>query len=120
MELTHQFNANPRRTLALACGVFLTAGITLAGLGPALPQLAINVGYNIAVLGWLFTAISAGVVLAQFGAGPAGDRLGQRPVLTAGMLLMSGGTVGVSFGASLAVLLGGALLIGLGFGSVIA
>jgi fucose permease len=106
--------------LALACGVFLTAGIALAGLGPALPQLAINVGYDIAALGWLFTAISAGAVLAQFGAGPASDRLGQRPVLSAGMLLMSGGIVGVTLGWSLAALLVGALLTGIGLGCVIA
>src|SRR6266545_4667021 len=104
MELTHQISTAPRRTMALACGVFLMAGITLAGLGPTLPHLAVNVGYDLAALGWLFTAISAGVVLAQFGAGPASDRLGQRPVLSAGMLLMSGGAV----------------LIGIGFGCVIA
>jgi len=120
MELTEQISAAPRRTLALACGVFLTAGIILAGLGPALPQLAHKVGYDIAALGWLFTAISAGVVLAQFGAGPASDRIGQRPVLTAGMLLMSGGTVGVTLAGSLAALLAGALLTGIGFGCVIA
>src|SRR6266536_1707543 len=89
MELTHQISTAPRRTMALACGVFLMAGITLAGLGPTLPHLAVNVGYDLAALGWLFTAISAGVVLAQFGAGPASDRLGQRPVLSAGMLLIS-------------------------------
>jgi len=106
--------------LALACGVFLTAGITLAGLGPALPQLARNVGYDIAALGWLFTAISAGVVLAQFGAGPASERFGQRPVLSAGMLLMSGGAIAVTLGWSLVALLAGALLIGIGFGCVIA
>src|SRR6266508_3831382 len=120
MELTHQISTAPRRTMALACGVFLMAGITLAGLGPTLPHLAVNVGYDLAALGWLFTAISAGVVLAQFGAGPASDRLGQRPVLSAGMLLMSGGAVGVTLGWTLATLLAGALLIGIGFGCVIA
>jgi len=106
--------------LALACGVFLTAGITLAGLGPTLPQLAMTIGHDIAALGWLFTAISAGVVLSQFGAGPASDRLGQPPVLSAGMLLMGGGAIGVTLGWSLAAMLPGALLIGLGFGCVIA
>ena len=120
MELTHQIGTAPRRMLALACGVFLTAGIILAGLGPTLPHLAHHVGYDIAALGWLFTAISAGVVLAQFGAGPASDHFGQRPVLSAGMLLMSGGAVGVTLGWSLAALLAGALLTGIGFGCVIA
>jgi fucose permease len=110
----------PRRTLALACGVFLTAGLILAGLGPSLPQLALNVGYDIAALGWLFTTFSSGVVLAQLGAGLASERFGLRPVLTAGMLVMSAGILGVTLSASLATLLASGLLGGLGFGCVLA
>jgi fucose permease len=105
--------------LALACAVFLSAGVTLAGLGPALPQLALNIGREIASLGWMFTAMSAGIILAQFGAGPASDRFGQPPVLAAGMLLMSIGAVGVTLGTSLVLLLAGALLTGIGFGCVL-
>jgi fucose permease len=120
MESTHLISAGSRRTLALACGVFLAAGVTLAGLGPALPHLAAHVGYDIAALGWLFTAISAGVVLAQVAAGSASDRHGQRPVMSAGMLLMSCGTLGVSLGGSLVTLLISALLAGVGFGCVLA
>lgn len=119
MESTNRSDADPRRMLALACAVFLSAGITLAGLGPALPQLALNVGHDIATLGWMFTAMSAGIILSQLGAGPASDRFGQPPVLAAGMLLMGAGAIGVTFGASLALLLAGALLTGVGFGCVL-
>jgi MFS transporter, FHS family, L-fucose permease len=119
MDLTHRASPGARHTFALVCGVFLAVGAILAGIGPILPHLATNVGYDIAALGSLFTAISSGVMLAQFGIGPAIDRFGQRPVLTAGLLLMSVGTVGVTLGRSLAVLLVGALLVGLGFGSVL-
>ena len=80
--------AGALRTLAIACAVFLSAGVVLASFGPSLPRLAANVGYDIAALGGLFTAISGGVVLAQFGAGPGSDRFGQRAVLAGGMLLM--------------------------------
>jgi MFS transporter, FHS family, L-fucose permease len=72
------------------------------------------------VLGGLFTAISLGIILTQFGAGLASARFGQRMVLAAGMLLMSSGIIGVTFGRSLPILLAGALLFGIGFGGVLA
>jgi MFS transporter, FHS family, L-fucose permease len=109
-----------RRTLMLACVVFLAAGVTLASLGPLLPTLAAHIERDIAALGGLFTALSAGVMLAQLGAGRASDRFGQRPVLAAGMLLMGMGALGVTIGPSLIALLAAALLTGIGFGTVLA
>jgi fucose permease len=120
MEQTHTTSTATRRTLALACAVFLSAGVTLAGVGPALPLLALHSQQDIAVLGGLFTAISLGVILTQFGAGLVSARFGQRFVLAAGMLLMGSGSIGVTFGRNLATLLAGALLLGIGFGGVLA
>lgn len=99
MEQTNISSAAARRTLALACVAFLAAGITLSGVGPAL-----HIEQDIAVLGGLFTAISLGIILTQFGAGLVSARFGQRFVLAAGMLLMGGG-IGVTFGRSLPILL---------------
>jgi len=109
-----------RRTLALVCAVFLAAGVALSGVGPALPLLALQIEQDIAVLGALFTAISLGIILTQFGAGWASTRFGQRLVLAAGMLLMGSGGVGVTFGRNLATVLAGALLLGIGFGGILA
>lgn len=109
-----------RRTLALVCAVFLAAGVALSGVGPALPLLAQQIEQDIAVLGALFTAISLGIILTQFGAGWASTRFGQRLVLAAGMLLMGSGGVGVTFGRNLATVLAGALLLGIGFGGILA
>jgi fucose permease len=120
MEQIHSPSTTTRRTLALACVVFLSAGVTLAGVGPALPLLALHSGQDIAVLGGLFTAISLGIILTQFGTSPVSARFGQRFVLAAGMLLMGSGSIGVTFGRSLATLLAGALLLGIGFGGVLA
>jgi MFS transporter, FHS family, L-fucose permease len=120
MELTSNGGIGARRTLALVCGVFLAVGVSLASIGPALPRLAANVGHNVAALGGLFTAVSAGVVLAQFAAGPASDRFGQRLVLAIGMVLMGCGVLGESLARSLGVLLGCGLLVGIGFGGVLA
>ena len=120
MEQIHTPSTTTGRTLALACAVFLSAGVTLAGVGPALPLLALHSGQDIAVLGGLFTTISLGIILTQFGAGLVSARFGQRFVLAAGMLLMGSGSIGVTFGRSLATLLAGALLLGIGFGGVLA
>jgi fucose permease len=120
MERTSTFGAAAYRTMALACAVFLSAGVMFAGLGPTLPLLARQIGQDIAVLGGLFTAVSLGIILAQVGAGRASGRFGQRSVLAAGMLLMGVGSVGVTLGPNLVALLGAALLLGLGFGGVLA
>jgi MFS transporter, FHS family, L-fucose permease len=120
MEQTKISSAAARRTLVLACAAFLAAGVTLSGVGPALPLLALHIEQDIAVLGGLFTAISLGIILTQFGAGLASARFGQRVVLAIGMLLMGGGGIGVTFGLSLPILLAGALLFGIGFGGVLA
>jgi len=106
--------------MVLSCAVFLSAGVMFAGIGPALPLLARQIGQDIGVLGGLFTAISFGVILAQLGAGRAGARFGQRFVLAAGMLLMGIGSLGVSLGPTLVTLLTAALLLGIGFGGVLA
>jgi fucose permease len=120
MQQTHISSMSARRTLALACAVFLAAGVTLSGVGPALPLLALHIEQEIAVLGGLFTAISFGIILTQFGAGLVSARFGQRSVLMAGMLLMGGGGIGITFGRSLPILLATALLFGIGFGGVLA
>ena len=120
MEQTNISSATARRTLALVCAAFLAAGVTLSGVGPALPLLALHIEQDIAVLGGLFTAISLGIILTQFGAGLASARFGQRFVLAVGMLLMGCGGSGVTFGRSLPILLAGALLFGIGFGGVLA
>lgn len=120
MQATYDARAGARRTLALVSGIFLATGVVLAGIGPALPYLAGRAGQGIAALGGLFTAISGGVVLAQFGIGPAGERFGLRRVLAAGLLLMGVGTLGVTLGRSLTAMLICALLAGFGFGAVLA
>jgi MFS transporter, FHS family, L-fucose permease len=120
MERTSTSSAAAYRTMALACAVFLSAGVMFAGIGPTLPLLARQIGQDIAVLGGLFTAISLGIILAQVGAGRASARFGQRFVLAAGMLLMGVGSLGVTLGPNLVVLLGAALLLGVGFGGVLA
>lgn len=108
-----------RRTFALVCGGFLAIGVILASLGPMLPYLAAQVGQDVAALGGVFTALSAGVILVQFGVGPASDRFGQRPVLAVGLLLIGSGALALTCSRHLLPLLACALLVGTGFGAVL-
>src|SRR5262245_9295258 len=107
------------RSLTLACATFLAAGVILASLGPALPLLAAHVGQDVAALGGLFTAISAGAIVAHFVTGPAGRRFSQRRILPSSMLLTGIGALGITFGPSLPAVFGAALLVGIGFGGVL-
>lgn len=107
-------------TLALVCGVYAGAGLSLSSVGPSLPSLAENVGRDVAAVGAQFTAFSAGTVLVQFAAAPLGGRYGQRSVLGAGALLLGMGMLGESLSRELAWLLLFALIGGLGFGCVLA
>ena len=109
---TFQSNTAQRGwALAFVCGVFLAAGIVLSGLGPALPFLATRSGQDVAALGGLFTALSAGVIVAQFIAGPAGDRLGQRLVLAAGMVLAGLAAAAVALSSNLVAMLAAGLTV---------
>lgn len=107
-------------TLALACGIYTAAGLGLSSIGPSLPSLAANVGQTVTTVGVQFTAFSLGTVLVQLAAAPLGERFGQRGVLGVGAVLMGLGLAGESLSTSFALLLGGALLGGLGFGCVLA
>ncbi len=106
-------------TLALACGVYTAAGLSLSSLGPSLPSLAAHVGQPVATVGAQFAAFSLGTVLVQLAAPPLGARFGQRAVLGLGALMLGLGMIGESLSGSLALLLAFALLGGLGFGCVL-
>lgn len=108
----------PLSTIILSCLVFIALGILTAGVGPILPDLASNTLSPLEVVGSIFTAIFLGAFLAQIVSGTLTDRLGPRPVLIAGMLLMSAGMLGVTFSRELPAMLACGLLAGLGHGAV--
>lgn len=108
----------PTSTIILSCIVFIALGILTASIGPILPDLASNTGSALEAAGAIFTAIFLGAFLAQIGAGTLTDKLGPRPVLIVGMLIVSAGMLGVTFSRSLPVMLASGLLAGLGHGAV--
>jgi fucose permease len=101
------------------CAIFFAAGLTIAAIGPSLPTLATRIGVDIAALGGLFTAFSAGVIVAQLVIVRASQRFGQRAALGGSMLLMSVGSLLIAQSSVLVLLFGSALLAGAGFGGLL-
>jgi fucose permease len=105
--------------MILACLCFLSLGIAISAIGPALPELAARTGSSLEALGGVFSAIFLGALVAQLAAGPLSDRLDQRLVLLAGMALFALGTAGYLLSRSLPLTLACAALAGLGQGALV-
>jgi fucose permease len=120
MQLSRISSSAAYRTAVIISGVFFTAGLTIAAIGPSLPVLAARSGVEAAALGGLFTMFSSGVMLAQVAVVRASRRFGQRVTLAASMALMCIGSLAVAQGSGLPALFGAALLGGFGFGGVLA
>ena len=99
--------------------MLLALGLMVAGIGPALPDLAANAGSQVEALGAVFTALFAGALAAQLGVGFLNDRFGQRPTLGAGMLLLGGGALGMALSRALPLTLACAAVAGLGHGALV-
>lgn len=111
-------SAQPARfTMLACCAVFFALGVINASFGPALPELAQHTASDLAQIGGLFTAYFVGALLSQVLAGPLVDRLGQRPVLVAGMAVTACGVLATAFAPALPLLLACAALTGFGFGA---
>ncbi|AWN24400.1 MFS transporter [Deinococcus irradiatisoli] len=109
-----------RRSLSvgLLLGVLLIAFESLA-VATALPQVARDL-HGLKLYGWPLSAFFMGFMIGTVGLGALADRDGPfRPVLLALLLFAAGlGVAGVS--PSMAVLIGGRVLQGLGGGGVVA
>ena len=109
--------ARPRAVLAVAL-LFAVNGLIIGGYGGALPSIRERLGIDatgIAVL--LFTAGLAGIVAMQI-VGRLSDSLGARTVALAGLPLLIGAAVTFAFASTYPIALVGAVLLGLGNGTM--
>jgi MFS transporter, DHA1 family, multidrug resistance protein len=101
-------------SLALLAAITALAFCALHIVVPALPLLARVFDDSAAHVQLVLTLYLAGIAGGQLVYGPLSDRFGRRPVLVAGLAMFLGGTVVCGFAGSLAALIVGRVLEGLG------
>lgn len=107
-----------RGALWVTYAIFVTIGFLSAVIGPALDDLAEQVGSTESAIGVLLTAIFLGALIAQATVGPLMDRFGPRPLLLAGLAIFNLGTIGILFSPELEIILAAGVIYGIGFGSL--
>jgi fucose permease len=108
-----------RSAVAVACVIFFGYGLILSGIGPALPELAARTASSLADLGGIFTAVFFGTLVTQLVTGPITDRMGRRPVILVGLLLLALGTFGATGCRHLFWTLSSMAFAGLGAGALV-
>src|SRR4051812_8147131 len=108
-----------RGTLVTACAILFAVGLVGSMVGPVLPDLARITGSDLASLGSIFTLLFLGSVVSQSVAGFMTDRIGHRPVLLTGLILIATGMLGLSLSPSFPFALVAAFVMGLGNGAVV-
>jgi fucose permease len=111
-------HSDHRPALFLLCATFVADGLTIAAIGPMLPELAAQTDRTLAGMGTLFIAQFGGALLSTILGGRVSDRFGRRVVLVVASLLFSVATVAVTFSSGLAVMLICMTVLGLGYGGV--
>ncbi len=92
-------------TLAILC---IEVALVMLGIGmisPVLPQYACTFGVNITMVGLLITVFGIARIIVDIPAGRLTNRLGRRPVLIIGPLILAAGSVGCGFAVNYWVLL---------------
>jgi len=87
---------NSRAITLAAHAAFVPTGIVTVLLGPLLPILAVRWVLNDVQSGYLFTAQFTGAMLGTIASGWLVSRVGYRPPIVAGLLMMAIGTSGLS------------------------
>ena len=110
-----QPDRGPRyRWVVLAVGAFGAAAFTGLRMGfPALgPELRDAFGLNLGQIGLSIAALSIGVMVTTVPWGMLTDRIGERPVMTGGLLATSAALASLAFTTGFAALLVGLFAIG--------
>lgn len=107
-----------RVLLLLLCTAFVSVGLVVASLGPALPELARQTGKSLEQLGTLFIALFGGGLLAQSLSGILADRFGRRIVLVIAAAMFGISALVMSLSTRLPLVLVFASTMGLGYGGI--
>jgi MFS transporter, FHS family, Na+ dependent glucose transporter 1 len=110
--------AETRRIATGAFYSFVSLGMTVVALGPALPYLAQNTGSSLGAISSLFVAQNVGYILGSFGSGRLYDRLPAGRLMAGAFLVMLPALVLIPFARALALLLALIGVLGLLQGAV--
>ncbi|WP_353815692.1 MFS transporter [Agromyces sp. SYSU T00266] len=91
--------------------------LAIAGFAAAVVIYGDDLALAAREIGLAAGALSIGIAAGALVGGRLGDRLGRRPVFTATMVLIVVGAVGLFVASDFAVVVGAALLLGLGVGA---
>ncbi|MCC7166077.1 MAG: multidrug effflux MFS transporter [Rhodospirillales bacterium] len=103
-----------RRVAALLTLLLGITSITIDLTTPALPALTQAFGVPVVEGQWVFSAYLVGVAVTLIVNGPLSDRYGRRPVLLGGLALYVLGGLVCFFGTSLAMVVAGRVIQGVG------
>ena len=109
--------SDDKKVLIVASATYFCLGISVAAIGPVLPELARNTQSSLSTVGAIFTAIFLGALLAQLTTGPVSDRFGQKIMLLVGAGLAGLGMLLFTFSQSLWMVLLFAFIGGFGHGA---
>jgi DHA1 family bicyclomycin/chloramphenicol resistance-like MFS transporter len=101
--------------LVTACGAMSPTALQI--LLPVLPYIRADLHASIAQTQWLVTAFSISLALAMLTCGPWSDRIGRRPMLIAGMLVFTVGSLVATVAGSLGVLIAARVVQAAGAGA---
>jgi MFS family permease len=107
-------------TIAAAGFATLTMAIAFSMITTLENQINARIGQSVSAFGFAFSAMMLSRLVFQIPLGRLSDRIGRRPLILAGLLLMTPVTVGLSFAGSTVVLVGLQLLQGLGAAAIAA
>jgi fucose permease len=96
MPQSNTTSATSNRTITVAAhAAFVPTGVVTVLLGPLLPILASRWGLNDVQSGYLFTAQFTGAMIGTLASGWLVSRLGYRPPIVSGLLMMAIGSAGL-------------------------
>ena len=101
-----------------ACMGMLLFGVTLITLGSVATDLRDRLALNAVQAGTLFSILPFGILLGSLVFGPASQRVGYRPVLSASAFLVFLGFQGIADSSGIALLRASVFVFGLGGGIV--
>lgn len=108
--------AAPHRLIACLCALFTSLGLTIAALGPALPEFAQVAGLRVSEVGLLYSALFAGFLASQISASLLLERRGTRVVILGSLVLFALGGFGLALASGLVTLLAASAVLGVGYG----